>query len=72
MVAADHDYLTSLLHWFDKNDIEPEVAAIFIKSNPDLLARIQVLVGDRLELRMPVWRSGSCPHRAWSARPMDR
>jgi hypothetical protein len=66
-VAADNDYLTSVLHWFDKNDIEPEVAPIFIKSNPDLLARIQVLAGDRLKLRMPVWRLGSCPYLAWPA-----
>jgi hypothetical protein len=40
LVHAGNDILSAITHWAARNGIEPEVAGLFLKSNPNFLAKL--------------------------------
>jgi hypothetical protein len=40
LVHAGNDILSAITHWCERNNFEPEIAGLFVKSNPNFLAKL--------------------------------
>jgi hypothetical protein len=40
LVQAGNDILSAITHWCERNNVESEIAALFVKSNPNFVAKL--------------------------------